>query len=52
MSCVRLKVAGFGFVKEGAGGWNLFLIIVKVNYVLVVAVPSKKWPATITCSVR
>ena len=23
------------FVKEGAGGWNLFLITVKVNYVLV-----------------
>ena len=35
-----------GFVKEGTGRWNWFLITVKVTYVLVVAVPSKIWPAT------
>ena len=35
-----------GFVKERTGRWTWFLITVKVNYILVVVVPSKKRPAT------
>ena len=42
----QTEVGTVGFVKEGAGEWNLFLITVKVYYVLVVSVPSKKCPAT------